>query len=151
MFSIKTMGILIAWGLLAHCLAHAFAFGALIAQSLRGLSDSRVVILSWLFPAISPKTAAAAAIPFWALSTIGFLAASMSFWDLIVPGGAWRLLAAASAIISILSIALFSGIWPGSRNQARSILNTSITLAMNVAILVSLLWMGWPPHEMFGK
>ena len=106
---------------------------------------------SWLLPSLSAKTAAAAAIPFWIVSTLGFLAASASFWGVLLPGDVSRELAVAAAIVSILGIALFTGIWPGSPNQARSILNTCVALTMNIAILVTQLWLHWPPQTMFGK
>lgn len=151
MFSANIIRVLIAGALLVHGVAHAIALGALIAQSLGGPSVSRVAIRSWLLPSLPPNTAAIMAIPFWIVSTIGFLAASMSFWGILVPGEAWSQLAVAAAIVSVLGIVLFSGIWPGSPNRLRSILNTFVALTMNIAILVTQLWLHWPPQAMFGE
>ncbi len=91
------------------------------------------------------------ALPFWLLSTLGFLAAAASFWGVLVPDGAWRWLAVAGAIVSVLGIVFFSGNWPGSPGRRRSLLNTFVALAMNLVILVALLWLGWPPQSLFGK
>ena len=151
MFSDKAIRELIAGALLIHGIAHVIALGGLVAQCLRGPSASRVAVRSWLLPSLSPKAAATAGIPFWILSAMGFLAASASFWGILVPDEVWRQLAVASAIISILGIALFFGTWPGSPNQLRSMLNTCVALAMDVAILVTQLWLRWPPQTMFGK
>jgi hypothetical protein len=43
-----------------------------------------------------------------------------------------------------------SGGW-FTASEARAILNTGIAIAMNVAVLVSLLWLNWPAQAMFGK
>lgn len=74
---------------------------------------------------------------------IGFVAAAMSFWGILVPGDAWRQLALASSIVSILGITFFFGTWPT--------FNTLAALAMNTAVLVTQLWLHWPPRTMFGK
>jgi hypothetical protein len=147
----STTRILIIWGLLSHALAHAVALGALAVQRKRGPYGSRVVVKSWFLRSVPPQSAAAVAIPFWTLPTIGFLAAVLSFWGVVVPGSIWRQMAVASALISVLGIVLFSGTWPGSQNRPRNILNTSIALIMNIAVLVSLLWLRWPPVDLFGK
>jgi hypothetical protein len=77
------------------------------------------------------------------LSTIGFVAAAMSFWGFLVPSDAWRQIAIVSSFISILGIGLFFGTWPA--------FNTAAALAVNVAVLVTQLWLYWPPQEMFGR
>lgn len=151
MFSANTIRILVAGSLLLHAIAHAIALGALVSQSLGGAIASRLVVRSWLFPALRPITAASFAIPFWLISTLGFLAASLSFWGALLPGATWRWVVVGAALLSILGIALFSGTWPGSPNLQRSILNTLVALAVNGAILVSQFWLSWPPLGMFGK
>ena len=149
--SAGTIRVLIGGALFVHGLAHAMAMGALLAQSLGRRSSSWVSVRSWLFPSLSAQAAATRASPFWLLSTLGFLAASMSFWGVLVPGDIWRQLALGSSIVSILGIAVFSGIWPGSPNPGRSILNTLVALVMNLAVLVTQLGLHWPPQAMFGK
>ena len=54
----------------------------------------------------------------------------------VLPGEAWRSLAIGAAVASLLGITLFFGTWPP--------FNTIAALAVNVAVLVSLLWLRWP-------
>jgi len=94
-------------------------------------------------PLLAASVATTVASIFWVLSTIGFVAAAMSFWGVLVPGDAWRQLAVASSIVSALGIVLFFGTWPT--------FNTFAALAVNIAVLVTQLWLHWPPQAMFGK
>ncbi|NIM92194.1 MAG: hypothetical protein GTO18_00555 [Anaerolineales bacterium] len=80
---------------------------------------------------------------FWILSLVGFIGAALSFWDILVPGEIWRQLAVASAIVSTLGIAVFFGTWP--------MFNTLAALGVNAVVLVTQLWLDWPPYAMFGK
>ena len=143
--------ILIAGTLLLHGLAHGRALVVLLTYAAGRDSGSSLPVRSWLFPSLAPRTAAAVASVFWFLSTIGFVAASLSFWGTLVPGEAWRQLALASSIISTVGIALFSGTWPGAPSRRLATIDTVIALALNLAVLVCLLLLGWPPYEMFGK
>ena len=70
---------------------------------------------------------------FWILSLLGFVTAALSFSGVLVPGDAWRPLAVASAMVSIVGIALFFGTWP--------MFNTLAALEMNIAVLVALVWL----------
>jgi len=49
-----------------------------------------------------------------------------------------------TAIISTLGIILISGIWPGAPNRKLAILDTIISLVVNLAILITQLWLHWP-------
>jgi hypothetical protein len=149
--SLESIRIIIAASLVLHSIAHGSALIAAIAQSLSGAVPSRVPLHSWLFPSLLPKGAAALGLPFWGVSTLCFLLASLSFWAIPSWGGAWRHLALAGSIVSILGTVLFSATWPGSPNPRRSLLNTLVALAMNGAILATLLWLHWPPQAMFGN
>jgi len=139
----QTIKVLIAGALLLHGLGHAGVLGALIANSLGHSTGSWLPARFWLFPSLAAPAARTVASIFWILSTIGCVAASMSFWGTLVPGDAWRQLALASSIVSILGIVLFSGIWPT--------FNTLAALGMNIAVLVTQLWLHWPPQAMFGE
>jgi len=141
---------LITGTLLLHGLAHGRAFLALISDAARSRGQPPIPVRSWLLPSLSISAAAILASPFWLLSTIGFIAASLSFWGTL-PGEYWRQLAIASSVISTLGIALFSGIWPGAPNHKLSDLDTVIALVINALILALLLWVGWPPLTMFAK
>lgn len=142
--STQTIQLLIAGALLLHGLGHIGAIGALLyIESGRRSALPWLPARSWLFPTLAPSTAKMLASAIWIICTIGFVAASMSFWGVLVPGDAWRPLAVASAVVSFIGITLFIGTWPP--------FNTIAALGMNVAVLVALLWLGWPPQAMFGK
>jgi hypothetical protein len=79
----------------------------------------------------------------WIASLIGFVAAALGFSGILVPGEAWRPLAGVAAVVSMVGIVLFIGTWPA--------FNTVAALGMNVAVLVALLGMRWPPETMFGR
>ena len=141
--SASTTKVLIAGILLLHGLGHGGALGALIARS-RGMDAGawRAPRL-WAFPSLAVRAAATVASIFWVLSLIGFVTAALSFWGILVPGEAWRPLAVASAIVSILGIGLFFGTWPA--------FNTVAALGVNITVLVSQLWLHWPPQAMFAN
>ena len=147
----QTIQFLITAVLLLHGLAFGNAFFALVKYGANDGKGFALPVRSWLFPSASPRTAALVAGIFWLLSAIGFIAAALSFWGVIVPGDIWRQLAIASAIISTIGIILFSGTWPGAPSRNLSTLDTIIALVVNVAVLVCLLWIQWPPYDMFGK
>jgi len=149
--SAETIRALIAGALLLHAFAHGRALAALIAHSLGRFTASWVPVRSGLFPGLARQAAARAASVVWMLSTTGFLGAGLLFLGVLAPGEAWRPLALGASIISTLGSASFSGIWPGSANPGRSTLNTLVALTMNLAILVTQLWLHWPPVAMFGK
>ena len=77
------------------------------------------------------------------MSLIGFVIAAMSFWGVVVPGGVWRPLAVAAALVSATGIVLFFGTWPT--------FNTLAALGVNVAVLVAVLWLRWPSEAMLGR
>ncbi len=129
--------------------AHGVAFYALTKDA-RSERPPSVPVRSWLLPSLAPKTAALIAIPFWLLSTVGFVTIALAFWQADMPAEQWTQIAAGSAIISTLGIALFSGIWPGAPNRRLSTIDTAIALVINAALLVLLL-VGWLPGTLFGN
>jgi hypothetical protein len=135
--------ILIPLVLLLHGLGHGGAIGALIAID-RGVSSGKwLSARSWLFPKLAPRTAKAIAITFWGLSLLGFVAAALSFWGILIPGDIWRQLGLITAFVSFTGIAIFWGRWP--------MFNTLAAQAVNLAVIITQLWLHWPPIEMFGK
>jgi hypothetical protein len=139
----STVKFLIPAALLLHGLGHVGALGALVALG-HGMSGGPwLPARSWLIPSFGVRAATLVASIFWIVSAIGFVAASLSFWGVLVPGGVWRHLAAASSIVSLLGITLFVGTWPA--------FNTLAALAMNIAVLVTQLGLQWPPPATFGK
>jgi hypothetical protein len=137
--------LIIAGALALHGLGHGGALGALIWIGARPGTDTGGwhAARSWLVPSLPAGTAATVASVFWILSLIGFVAAALAFWGVLGPGEAWRPLAVVSAIVSMLGIVLFIGTWPT--------FNTLAALGVNVAVLVALLGLHWPPETMFGR
>jgi len=143
--SAETIKIVITAALVLHGIAHARAFVALLAQSLGNLPASWLPVRSWLFPSMSSKLVAGVASPFWLLSTLGFLAAALSYWGILIPPDVWSQVVVPAAIISTLGIVLISGIWPGAPDPRLALLDTIIALVVNFAILVSQVGLHWPP------
>jgi hypothetical protein len=129
---------LVVGALVIHGLGHGGALGALIWMALRpsdptgGWQAAR----SWLLPALPAATATPIAGAFWIVAMLGFVVAALSFWGIGLPGEAWRSVAIGSAIVSLVGITLFFGTWPP--------FNTLAALVVNIAVLVSLLWLRWP-------
>jgi hypothetical protein len=143
--SAQIIRLIIAGVLFLHGVAHFGPLGTYIwirfrpADSTGGWVGAR----SWLLPSLPPGVATAIASLFWILSIIGFVGAALSFWGVLVPGDLWRQIAIASAIASTLGIVVFFGTWP--------MFNTIAALGVNLAVLVTQLWLRWPPQLMFGK
>jgi hypothetical protein len=141
--STQTIRLLIAGALLLHGLGHGGALGALAYLGRGRDGGGWRPARTWLLPSLSQRTATIVASTFWVLSLVGFVAAAMSFWGILIPGAWWRALALVSACVSALGITLFFGTWP--------LFNTLAAQAMNVAVLVTQLWTHWPPPDMFGR
>lgn len=138
-----TIKIFIAVVLLLHGLGHGGAIGALIAID-RGVPSGKwQAARSWLFRKIAPQTAKIIAILFWVVSLLGFVAAALLFWGILVPGDLWRPLALIFAFISFVGIVLFWRTWP--------MFNTLAAQAVNLAVIITQLWLHWPAKEMFGN
>jgi hypothetical protein len=137
--------IIIALVLLLHGLGHGGALVALVWIRLRpGTNTGRWrEARSWLFPSLPGSAATVVASTFWILSLVGFVLAAMSFWGVLVPGDIWRQAAIYSAVISAVGIILFFGIWPS--------FNMLAALAVNIAVMVTQIWLHWPPQAMFGN
>ena len=141
----QTIKLIAAGVLLVHGLGHGGALGALAWIRLRPgrQHGDWLAARSWLVPSLPADTATTLASAFWIVSLIGFVIAAMSFWGVLVPGDVWRPLAVASALVSIAGIVLFFGTWP--------MFNTLAALGVNVAVLVAVLWLHWPPQATFGR
>lgn len=135
--------ILIFAVLLLHGLGHGGAIGALIAID-RGVSSGKwLAARSWLLPGLNPRVARNIALIFWTLSLLGFVAAALSFWGFLIPGDLWRTLALIFAFVSFVGIIIFWGRWP--------LFNTLAAQVVNLAVIVTQLWLHWPALDMFGK
>jgi len=127
--STQILRILIAGALFVHGVGHTLGFW--------------MPARSWLFPNWGEPTLRIISSIFWIFAAVGFLAALLGFLGVLVPSGLWRPLAVGSAIVSILGLVLFWGTWPA--------FNTIGALGMNAVVLVTQLWLSWPPTSMFGK
>ncbi len=141
----QVLKLFIAGALMLHGLGHGGALGALIWIRVRPGTETGgwQAARSWLLPSFDASTATMVASIFWVVALIGFVAAAMSFWGILLPGEVWRPVATVSAFVSILGIVLFLGTWPP--------FNTVAALGMNVAVLVALLWLRWPSQATFGS
>jgi len=127
--STQILRILIAGALFVHGVGHTLGFW--------------MPARSWLFPNLGEATLRIFSSIFWIFAAVGFLAALLGFLGVLVPSSMWRPLAVGSAIVSILGLVLFWGTWPA--------FNTIGALGMNIVVLVTQLWLSWPPTSMFGK
>ncbi len=127
--SAQTIRILIAGVLLVHGIGHTLGFWK-PARSLPFLDVP------------GPSLRLAAGI-IWVLVAAGFIASSMSFYGVILPANWWRTLAVVFAVISLAGLILFGRSWP--------IFNFIGASALNIAVLVALLYVRWPPLDMFNR
>jgi hypothetical protein len=121
--------------LILHGLIHLGAVAPRPGASREGLwafftTDSR------LLRGQGPQEMRPVGIALFVLATVGFVLAGLVE---LIGLGAWRVLAAASALDSLLLLILY---W-------HRLLEVGVLL--NVAILVALLWARWPPAELVGS
>ena len=121
--------IIIAGALFVHGIGHTLGF----------FMPAR----SWLLPRASEPVLRIVSSIFWVLAAVGFILSFLSFLGIVLPPEWWRLSAVVFAVVSLLGIVLFWGTWPA--------FNVIGALTMNVAILVTQLWLRWPPTDMFGR
>jgi hypothetical protein len=125
----STIRILIAGALFVHGIGHTLGFWK-PAQSLPFLKvpEPTLRLIGGII---------------WALTAVGFIVSSMGFYGILVPADWWRPLAIVFAVISLVALILFGRSWP--------LFNFIGASAMNVAVLIALLWMHWPPFSMFNR
>ena len=97
---------------------------------------------SWLLPNISEPTLRIVNNILWILTAVGFLLTCLGFLGVVVPGALWRPLAVVFAFVSLFGLFIFWGTWPVS--------NVIGALSMNAVVLMTQLWLRWPPTELFG-
>jgi hypothetical protein len=127
--STNTLRILIAGALLVHGVGHTLGL----------FMPAR----SWLMPNAGESVLRTVSRILWVLAAAGFILSCLGFLGVVVPADWWRPLAVVFALVSLLGLVLFWGTWPT--------FNTIGALAMNIAVLVTQLWLRWPPIDMFGK
>ena len=124
--STQTLRILIAGALFVHGAGHTLGFW--------------MPARSWLLRDTPEPTLRIIGRVLWVVSIIGFVAACLGFLGILVPVTWWQTLAVITAIISLLGLVLFLGSWPT--------FNTIGAVGMNLAILIALLWLHWPPEAL---
>ena len=131
--------------LLLHGLGHGGALIALAWVHFRPGADTGAWsgARAWAVPTWTADTATVIASGFWVVAMVGFVVAALSFWGVFVPVDWWRPVGVAAALVSIAGIVLFFGTWP--------MFNTLAALGVDVAVLVAVLWLHWPPQSTFGR
>ncbi len=127
--STQTIRILIAGALFVHGIGHTLGFWK-PARSL-------------FFLNVPESTLKLAGGIIWVVVAVGFIASAMSFYGFILPPDWWRPLAIIFAVISLVGLVLFGRSWP--------IFNFIGACALNIAVLVALLQLNWPPIELFNR
>lgn len=100
---------------------------------------------SWLLtPLLGEMVSRIIAIILFAVPLIGFVGAALGLMGWLVPHEWWRSLAIVSAVVSLVALVLF---W----NAFVYLFPHKVgAIAVNVAVLVGLLWANWPSETDIG-
>jgi hypothetical protein len=88
---------------------------------------------SWLFTGLSESASKTIATILAVIATLGFVAAGLALFGILVPFDWWRILAIASAVVSLLLVVIF---WHPY---------LIVGLLIDVAVLVTLIFTDWSP------
>lgn len=140
----QAMRIVVGAVLLLHGLGHGGGLGAIVWIVARPETKTGgwTAARSWVLPRLSPRAATVIASTVWIVSLVGFVAAALAFWGILLPIDAWRPIAVASAVVSLTGIVTFLGNWP--------IFNTVAAIVVDVAVLVAVLVLDWPTAAITG-
>jgi hypothetical protein len=136
---IDMIKIIVAALLLAHGLGHSMGL----------LQVFKVAVVnpqwngdSWLLTGpIGTTLSQAIGVVVWTIAIVGFAAASAVVFGWL-PGAWWQPLAIGSAVISLAGLLLFPTAFPT--------FSTLGALAVNVAVIVAVLWFHWMPSDVAG-
>ena len=136
-----TLRIIIGLVLLVHGIGHNMA----IFPALNITSTDKWHHRSWLLtPLIGDSASRVISIILFGAAFIGFIAAALGLFGWLVPHDLWRTLSVYSAVISLVALALF---W----NSFVALFPNKIgAIAVNIAVLVCLLWLNWPTETDIG-
>jgi hypothetical protein len=139
--SSTTLRLIIALVLFVHGIGHLMGILPMLGLSSIESWNAR----SWLLTGLLGDTLTRIiGFILFSAATIGFLGATLGLMDWLVPHEWWRTLAAVSAVISLVAIALF---W----NAFVSFFPNKIgAIAVNVAVLIGLLIADWPTEAQLG-
>ena len=137
----STLRIIIAIVLSAHGIGHVL--GLLAALGIKPTPSH--LARSWLLTnLLGAATSRVLVFVIFLAATLGFVSAGLGMFDWLVPGSMWQQLAIGSSVLSLMGLTLFLNAFP-------SIFPNWIGAnAVNVAVLVSLLWLRWPPEIVGG-
>lgn len=96
---------------------------------------------SWVFSLLGERTAKLEPLVgvLWLVAGAAIVAAGFGVLGFVVPAAYWRMLAGFGASISLIVIFLYAHPFYG------------VGAVANVAILVGLLWVGWPSAQVLGS
>jgi hypothetical protein len=139
--SSSTLRTIIVVVLFVHAIGHIQ--GVLVSLDIFGSETWNTH--SWLFDGIlGEKGSRTLALVLWVVTVLGFLATAFAFLGIGVPHELWRTLAIAFAVVSIVALVFY---W----NSFASLFPNKIgSLAVNLAILVGLIFMNWPLESDLG-
>ena len=131
--STSTIRIITGLVLIVHGIGHAMAF----FPALNIASTDKWHFRSWLLSGLLGDTLSKVLVMIlFGAALIGFIAAGLGLFGLLVPHSAWERLAVVSAVISLVALALF---W----NSFASLFPNKIgAIAVNIATLWALLGSG---------
>jgi len=124
--SAQTLRLLIGGALFVHGVGHTLGFWKPTG--------------SWILRAVPEPTLRIISSVFWVVSAIGFIAAAGAFFGILLPAAWWRTIALVMAVVSLVGLVTFFGNWPA--------FNTAGAVGMNIAVLVGLLAVNWPPQTL---
>ena len=136
-----TLRIIIALVFVVHGVGHSMG----IIPAVRPVDVKGWSSRSWLLtPLLGEAASRIISIILYLAALVGFLAAALGLMGWLVPHDTWRTLAVASAVISLVAIALF---W----NAFVSLIPNKLgAIAVDVATLVCLLGLNWPSEADLG-
>lgn len=136
-----TLRMIIFFVLLVHGIGHSMAFFPAWGIS----STEKWHHRSWLLtPLIGDKASRVISTVLFLAAFIGFIAAAFGIIGWLVPHEQWRSLAVLSAVISLTALFLF---W----NSFVALFPNKIgAIAVNLAVLVCLLYLNWPTEADIG-
>jgi len=88
---------------------------------------------SWLFTGLSESASKPIATTLAVIATIGFVAAGLALFGILVPFDWWRTLAIASAVVSLLLVVIFWNPY------------LIVGLLIDAAVLATLIFTNWSP------
>ena len=136
-----TLRFVIAFILFVHGVGHSMALFPAFGWSTVETWNTR----SWLFSGLLGDTITRIiAIVLFSAALIGFVGAALGLLGWLLPHDFWRTLAIASSLISLIAIALF---WNAF---VAFFPNKAGAIAVDVAVLVGLLWVNWPAEANIG-